>query len=170
VGIALIGLLAATPASSQKGGFELGVGAGLMRLGDKLGGDTGLSLDLRVGYFLTTRFEVELQGTQASAAVEGGFRAYTLNAVYHFLDPAGFVPYVLIGAGTADVERDGFLTERVDDDAGALRAAIGGRFRLGDHKRSYFRVELWALEEDSFGADSTHLGLTCAFSWRFGAD
>lgn len=47
VGVALIGLLAAAPASSQKGGFELGVGACLMSLGDKLGGDTGLSLDVQ---------------------------------------------------------------------------------------------------------------------------
>ncbi len=46
--------------------------------------------------------------------------------------------------------------------------AIGGRFRMGAGQRSSIRVELGALNEDSFGDDSTHVSLTCSFGWRFG--
>ncbi len=168
MGVALVGLLAATPAISQKGDFEIGAGAGLTGLDDKLGGDSGLSLDLRAGYFLTDRFEIEIQNARASSILEGSFNAITLNAVYHFERPGRFVPYVLLGAGTVEVELDEFPDERISDDGNALRAAVGGRFKLGAEQRSSIRVELGALNEDSFGDDSTHVSLTCSFGWRFG--
>lgn len=169
MGIALLLLLTATPATAQKGGFEIGVGAGLTELDNKLGGDMGLSLDLRAGYFVTDRFELEVQSTQASTILEGSFDAYTLNAVYHFGEMEGNTPYILIGAGTADTELDGPLFGlSPQDDGTALRAAAGVRSWLGEQDRASVRLEISALFEDSFGRDSTHLSLTCNFGWRFG--
>lgn len=166
--IALLLLLAATPATAQKGSFEIGVGAGLTDLGNKLGDDMGLSLDLRAGYFVTDRFELEVQNTQASTILEGAFTANTLNAVYHFGDMEGHTSYVLIGAGTADAELDDLFSQSPEDDGTALRAAVGARSWLGEQNRASVRLEISALFEDSFGQDSTHISLTCNFGWRFG--
>ncbi|MEM9553504.1 MAG: outer membrane beta-barrel protein [Acidobacteriota bacterium] len=168
VGLALI-LLTAVSASAQRGSFELTAGAGSMSLDDKLGDDSGLALDLRVGYFVTDRVEIEIQRSSASSILEGSFDATTLNAVYHFESSRLIVPYVVGGVGLVYVEIDDQLFgPPLDDDGTALRAAIGGRIRLGDSQRASLRVELTALHEDTFDEDSTHLGLTTSFAWRFG--
>lgn len=165
---ALIGVVASLPAAAQQGDFEVGAGLGFMELDDKLGGDSGLSADLRIGYFVTDRFQLEIQNTRASSILSGSFDALTLNAIYHWDRKTRIVPYVLVGAGRADVDLDDFFGERPDDDGTALRAAVGARFWLGSKERASLRVEFGALNEDSFGEDSTHLGLTSSFSWRFG--
>lgn len=166
--MALFGLLAAAPATAQEGSLEIGLGGGLIDLDEKLGGDSGLALDLRAGYFVTDRFEMEIQSVHASSILEGSFRAHTLNALYHFSDRKGLVPYVLIGAGTADVELDCFFCPPVEDEGTALRAAAGGRFWLGERQRAAVRTELSALNEDAYGDNATHVGCTVVFSWRFG--
>jgi hypothetical protein len=102
----ILAFVATPPALAQKGSFELSLGAGLTTLDDKLGGDTGGSLDFRVGYFVTDWLVLELQSAHASTILEGSFSAHTLNAVYHFEVEGDFVPYVLVGAGTADVEEE----------------------------------------------------------------
>ena len=170
----LLGLLLATPGLAQKGGFELAAGGGLMKLDNKLGGDTGGLLDLRAGYFVTDRFEIEVQSTQASSILEGSFDALTLNALYHFEIEGDFIPYVLVGAGTADTELDRPIfgagdSRDFEDDGTALRVAVGGRFWFGDRYRPSIRLELSILNEDSFDNDATHAGISCVFGWRFGA-
>lgn len=169
LGLVILTLLATTPAFAQKGAFEIGLGGGLMVLDDKLGGDTGLSLDLRAGYFFTDRFEIELQRNYASSVVEGAFTSDTLNAVYHFPTEESLVPYVLVGAGVADVELDALFVNSQHDEATALRAAVGGRFGKSRWKRTTVRAELSALTEDSFGEDSVHVGVTVAVSVRLGS-
>ncbi|MEO1087117.1 MAG: hypothetical protein AAFY88_23015, partial [Acidobacteriota bacterium] len=78
--VALLGILGgpSTAAAQQRGDFEIGGGPGVLDLDDKLGGDTGLALDARVGYFLTNRFQLEVQHTTASSVLDGSFRATTL--------------------------------------------------------------------------------------------
>ena len=169
MGIALLALLAATPAAAQKGGFDIGVGLGLVTLDDKLGNDTGSDLALRVGYFVTDRFELELRSSEAYSIVGGGFSAHTLSTVYHFAQMDGVVPFVLLGAGMADAEVDGIFREPIGDEGTALRAAFGTRFRFGEEKRASVRVELSFLNEDSFDEGATHAALTATTSWRLGA-
>ncbi len=173
IGIAALVLIFAAPGFAQKGTFEVAAGVGLMKLDDKLGGDTGGALDLRVGYFLSDRFELEAQYLQASTIVEGSFDALTLNALYHFETAGDFVPYLLFGAGQADTELDRPLfssepSSSYADDGVAFRAGVGGRFWLGEHSRSSIRIELSAMNEDSFGDDATHVGFTGVFGWRLG--
>jgi opacity protein-like surface antigen len=168
LGLVILTLLATTPALAQKGAFEIGLGGGLTVLDDKLGGDTGLSFDLRAGYFLTDRFEIEIQNFYASSIVEGAFSSYTLNAVYHFEAEEGPVPYILAGVGTADVELDALFVEGISEESTALRAAVGGRFGRNRWQRTSIRAELSALNEDSFDSNSTHVGATIVISWFFG--
>ena len=168
LGIALFALLAAAPASAQKGSFELGLGAGLTTLDNKLGGDTGGSLDFRIGYFVTDLFAIELQSAHASTILEGSFSAHTLNAVYHFDVEGDFVPYVLVGAGTADAQVDALFVAPIEDDGSAVRVAVGGRFEIGQPGGALSRAEISALNEDSFGDDATHLTFSVLFGWNFG--
>ena len=161
-------LCIAAPASAQRGDFEIGAGLGFAHLDDKLGGDGGLTAELRVGYFVTDRFQLEIQNSRASSIFDGSFDALTLNALYHWDRKTRIVPYVLVGLGRADVTLDKVPGAQQEDDATALRAAIGARFWLGSKERASLRLELGALNEDSFGDDSTHLGFSSVFSWRFG--
>ena len=165
---ALACLFIAAPASAQKGDFEIGAGIGLIELDDKLGGDGGLTADLRIGYFVTDRFQLEVQNSRASSIFDGSFDALTLNALYHWDRKTRIVPYVLVGLGRADVTLDKVPGAQQEDDATAFRAAIGARFWLGSKERASLRLELGALNEDSFDDDSTHLGISSVFSWRFG--
>ena len=164
----ILAFVATPPALAQKGSFELSLGAGLTALDDKLGGDTGGSLDLRLGLFVTDRVEIELQSAHASSIPGGSFSAHTLNAVYHFEAEGDFVPYVLVGAGTADVEEDTpFFVPSSKDEGTALRAAFGGRFEIGQPGGAFCRAELSALNEDSFDEDATHGAISVLFGWNF---
>lgn len=162
-------LVATPPASAKEGEFELSIGAGLTALDDKLGGDTGGSLDLRLGYFVTDRFALELQSVHASSVVDGAFTAHTLNALYHFDVEGDFVPYVLAGVGQAEVEIDELFVPSIEDDSTALRAAIGARFEIGQTGGWFSRVEISALHEDSFDEDATHVSIGILFGWNFGS-
>ena len=169
VGTLIVALAAASPALAQKGSFELGLGAGLTILDDKLGGDTGLSGDFRAGYYFTDRFEVEVQHTYASSVVDGAFTSDTLNAVYYFPNDEGSLPYLLVGAGIADVELDALFVDSETDEGTAIRAAAGIRFGRDAWQRAFFRAELSALAEDSFDENSTHLSAMVLFGWNFGS-
>ena len=166
--ILIVTLVTAPPALAQKGSFELGAGIGLTSLDEKLGGDSGASLDLRAGYFVTDRFEIEIQSAYASSIVEGSFSAYTLNAVYHFDVEGDFVPYLLAGVGEAQASIDRLFAPSIEDDGTALRAAIGGRFEIGQPGGMFSRAEISGLSEDSFDDDATHIGITLLFGWNFG--
>jgi opacity protein-like surface antigen len=166
--ISIVTLVTASPVLAQKGSFELGAGIGLTSLDDKLGGDSGASLDLRAGYFVTDRFEIEIQSAYASSIVEGSFKAYTLNALYHFDVEGDFVPYLLAGVGEAQASIDHLFAPSIEDNGTALRGAIGGRFEIGQPGGVFSRMELSALNEDSFDEDETHIGITLLFGWNFG--
>ena len=121
-----------------------------------------------LGYFVSDRVEIELQSAHASSILEGSFSAHTLNALYHFEAEGNFVPYVLVGAGTADVEEDTpFFAPSSKDEGTALRAAFGGRFDFGQTGGAFSRVEISALNEDSFGEDATHSTIIVLFGWNF---
>ena len=164
----LLGSTLASSASAQKGSFEVGAGLGLLRLDDNLGGDSGTGLDLRLGYHLTDRFEIQLQSLGASSILDGSFRTTTLNVVYNVSPARRFVPYGILGFGRAEVELDPLRSDPVEDDGTALRAAIGGRFHIGPGDRAFVRLELGTLHERTFDRSSTHWGLTGVVSWRFG--
>jgi len=164
----ILAFVAAPSALAQKGSFELSLGAGLTTLDDKLGGDTGGSLDFRVGYFVNDRLEIELQSAHATSIVDGSFSAHTLNAVYHFEAEGDFLPYVLVGAGIADVREDTPLFAASPEDEGtALRAAFGGRFDIRQTGGAFSSVEISALNEDSFDEDATHIAISVLFGWNF---
>ena len=75
---------------------------------------------------------------------------------------------MLVGAGTADVEEDTPLFVPSPEDEGtALRAAFGGRFDIGQTGGAFSRVEVSALNEDSFDEDATHIALSILFGWNF---
>ncbi|MEM9598255.1 MAG: DUF6326 family protein [Acidobacteriota bacterium] len=172
--LALMALAAATPsAAQQKGQFEIGLGIAALELDDKLGGDTGLGLEVRFGYSVTDRFQIELQHSSASSILDGSFRATSLNGLFFFGEARRkVIPYALLGVGRADARLDDVLrfgdAEASTDDATALRAALGARLSLGADKRTSMRLELTALREDAFGDDATHLGLSSTFLWRLG--
>ena len=162
IAILLAALMSASPAIAQKGSFDIAAGVGLTTLDDKLGGDSGASFDLRAGYFVTDRFEIEIQSAHASSILEGSFSAHTLNAVYYFDTEGDFAPYI------ADAESDRLFTAGIEDAGTALRAALGGRFEIGQPGGAFSRAEISVLSEDSFDDDATHTGITLLFGWNFG--
>ena len=165
----LLAFLATPSAFAQQGSFELALGASLASLDNKLGGDTGAGVDFRIGYFVTDRLELEIQSAYASSILEGSFAAHTLNVVYHFEVEGDSLPYVLVGAGTADVQLDALFVAPIEDDGTALRAAVGGRFEIGQLGRSFARAEISALSEDSFNEDATHFSISVLWGWNFGS-
>lgn len=169
--LALLLMLAAVPAArAQAGGFEIGVGIGAMEFDDNLGGENELRVDVRGGYFFTDRFELEGQLIRATSIFDLTLTAYMVNGVFRLGSSERVVPYLLVGAGTANVELSGGpFGVSVDDDGTALQVGLGTRFYFGDSGRGSFRLELSALNEDSFDQDSTSFSLTGGVSWRFGA-
>ncbi len=172
--LALLSLTATPPVAAQeKGHFEIGLGLAALELDSKLGGDTGLGSEGRVGYFVTDRFQLEIQHTSASAILDGSFQVTTLNGLYYFgSNQRSFSPYGLLGVGRAEVRLDdviGFgVAGDATDDTLAFRAALGARVALGTSDRTSLRLEATALKEEAFGDDATHIGLSSTFFWHLG--
>ena len=166
----LLTLILSPAALAQKGGVEIGGDAGILEFDDELGGEQEFRGDFRAGYFFTDRLELEGQYLHATSIFDLALTAYMVNGVYHFRSAdAGVVPYVLAGVGSADVEvTPFFLGPVISDNGTALQAALGVRFYVGDEHRGSWRLEVSALNEDTFDEDSTHLSLVGGFSWRFG--
>ncbi|MEM7587816.1 MAG: outer membrane beta-barrel protein [Acidobacteriota bacterium] len=159
----------ASASAQQRGSFEIGLGIAALELDDKLGGDTGLGMEGRLGYFVTERFQLEIQHSSASAILDGSFQATTLNGLFDFgRDRRFFSPYVLLGVGRAEVRLDRVIAGDATDDALALRAALGVRLDLGANDRTSLRLEVTGLREEAFGSAATHVGLSSTFFWRFG--
>ena len=164
----LLLLVSAPAAWAQAGSFEFGVGGGVTELDDNVGGEREFRAEVRGGYFITDHFQLEGQLLRVTSVFDLSLTAYMINGVFHFGTDQGIVPYVLVGAGVADLGFSGFpFNSSVDDQGTALQAAVGTRFFLGDTGRSV-RLELSTLREDSFDEDSNYLSFTAGFNWRFG--
>lgn len=162
-------LAAATPAAwGQAGSFELGINGGLIEFDDNVGGEREFRFDVRGGYFFNDHFQLEGQAIRATSIFDLDLEVFMVNAVFHFGGNERFTPYALVGAGIANLEfSQGFFRRSVDDSGTALQAALGARFYVGNGGNS-IRIEVSALNEETFDDDATNISLTGGFSWRFG--
>jgi opacity protein-like surface antigen len=159
-----------TPAGIGAGNWEVGFGLGLTEFDSELTDESGEYLDVRGGYFLTDRFQLEGQVSDGSTDedfVDIALTSLFANAVFNFRPGKEVVPYVLVGAGSTTLEIEAFGT--VDDEASAFQAAVGSRFFVGSRKKMAIRVELNAISEDTFDERSTHFNLAAGLTWRIGA-
>jgi len=168
------GLLLAVPTATAgigEGNWEVGFGLGVTEFDSELTDDSGSYLDVRGGYFLTDRFQLEGQASDASSDedfVDISITTLFANAVFNFRSGQEVVPYVLVGAGSTTLEVEGFGT--AEDDASAVQVAAGSRFFVGSRKKMAIRVELNAISEDTFDERSTHFNLAVGLTWRIGAE
>lgn len=165
--LALVLGLALLPATASAGDFELGFGFANVEFDDNIGGDSDFGFDLRAGYFLTERFELELEYMSATAIFDADLTTVTLNAVFNFKTGGSFVPYVLVGAGQAHLGRGSLFGSSFGDDGTAYKAGVGARLYFGRSKHASFRLELAALGEDTFDESSNHGILFAGLGWKF---
>ena len=163
--------LADLSATNGELGFDIGYGKFDSDVSDK----GAARFNFRGGYCFTKLFELEGEGV-GMGSEDTGFPDVTtslgvdfVNAVFNF-HPANreIVPYVLAGVGYATLSVDLDPGPDADDSGLAWQIAGGSRFFFGDKHRVAVRVELSAIEEDTFDQSSTHVSLTGGFTWRIG--
>lgn len=169
--IALVPFLS-TPAEAQllqKGDFELGFGVGTTWFDDAYTEeDADYRAEVRGGYFLTDRFELELEAARSVGVLDLNLDTYFLNAVVNF--PVGrAVPYFLVGGGIAEIDETILFSDAgFSADGAAYQAAIGSRFFFGEDSRVAARFELSSTFEDLLEDTNHHVSLTAGLLWRLG--
>lgn len=166
-------LAAAVPSQAQAGSWELGFGLGATRFDSNLDQDheTEIREELRGGYFLTDRFELEAQVSRADAALGATFDAAMLNAVFNFEGRGSAVPYILAGVGAARIEDVPFSFEEkegIEEQGLAVQAGIGTRLFFGASRRVAARLEASVLSEELLEDRGEHLSVTAGLVWRIG--
>ena len=159
--------LISPPAAAE--GWEVGFGIGGVDIDDNLQGDSDYIADVRFGYFLTDRFEVEGQALRAPNVFDVRLTAFLVNAVYNFRPDRATIPYLLVGIGTIDVKGGPLYQGSTSDDGFAYQLGVGSRFLVGSGKRFALRLEVSALGEETFGESSVHPRFSGGMTWRFGA-
>ena len=173
---AFIAALAAAPAYAQidAGDWEVGFGAGGTELDSDLSDDSGFHGEIRGGYFFTDLFELEAQVQRSDAYLDSKIDAATLNAVFNFNTAGRAVPYVLIGAGAAqldDFDWDFLPGEGTDPDPDngeglAWQAALGTRLFFRQDGTVAARLEVSSLWEDTLDETHRHTSYTAGLVWR----
>jgi len=153
-----------------KGDVELGLDAGGSKFDSDFDNDTNARGALRVGYFFTDNFEMELEVARTDLNIlESDLNTYTLNAAWNFQNGSHFVPYVQFGAGLAEYEFDEFLgTNQIDDSGLALKAAVGTRVFFGEFDRVALRLEAGVQNVDLLDDTETSINFGAGVVFRFG--
>lgn len=169
-----ISILSLTPAQAQlqAGDWELGFGLGATRFDSDAGDEEEeLRSEIRGGYFLSDRFEIEAQVSRADALFGSTLDAAMVNGVFNFGPYAAAVPYVLAGVGGARIQDAPYLweegAEEVDEEGLAVQAGIGTRIFFGS-SRVAARLEASILSEELLDERDEHLSLTAGLVWRIG--
>lgn len=173
--VALLALTVPALAGIDEGNGELGFDYGNTDYDSNTGMDSGDSLSLRGGYFMTKMFEIEGQYITADdetsvlgTSVETDMDLLMVNGVFNFHPREQITPYFRVGLGRANLEiRSPILN--VDDSSMAYQFGGGSRFFFGKEKRAAIRVDLSFVNEDTFDESSTHTTLSGGFSWRLGS-
>jgi len=166
---ALLSLSIPAGAQSKAGDFEAGFDIGSVRFDSAVKGRDREQLHggVRGGWFLTDSFELEGQISRSNAPLDATLDAAFVNAVWSFRPAARISPYVLVGAGAAQLDEDALFEERSRHDGSAYHAAIGGRFSFGDGRLAA-RIELSRIVEETLDDAHHHDILTGGLTWRFG--
>ena len=175
-----LALSAAPPvaAGMGKGNGEIGFDFGVTDLDTDYHHDDAAGVTIRGGHFLTDAVEIEGQlGAYASTDLvwsDVTLRTLMVDAVFNFRPNTSVMPYVLVGAGVANVEYDDWFDllpgPSVDDDSAAFQAGGGSRFFFGKAKKVAVRLDLTFLKEETFDRSSTHARFTVGFTWRLGGE
>ncbi len=157
------------PVTAEAGEFALGFDVGYTDFDSEVADDTDLRADFRISYFFNDLFELEGELVRATAILDTELEAFLLNGVFNFGTDKPFVPYVLVGFGSARLGYTHWFSESVDDSGLAYQAAIGGRYYFGSDQDFGLRVELSALSEDTFDESKLHPSLVAGLTWKFGS-
>ncbi len=162
-------------AQAQAGSWEAGFGLGGTTLDSELSDDTGARVEVRGGYFFTDLFELEAQVQRSDAYFDSTIDTATLNAVFNFNTTGRAVPYVLVGAGAAQLDDfdwdflPGGNGEDDDPDGGeglAYQAALGTRLFFRENGTVAARLEVSSLWEDTLDETHRHTSYTAGLVWR----
>jgi opacity protein-like surface antigen len=169
--VAVLSLLAAAAPSAADigaGNGEIGFDVGFTEFDSNTSDDTGTRGAVRGGYHFTDLFQLEGQVAVMNAddGVDVQLTTVMVDAVFNFHPSPNVVPYVLVGAGTANLDLEIFGIS-IDDDSTAYQAALGTRFFPGSGPLA-IRLEASALWEDTFDVDSTHYSAVVGLTWRLG--
>lgn len=168
-------LLGAVPTSAQMeaGNWEIGFGFGGTQLDSELVDDSGTELhsEGRGGYFFTDMFELEAQLQRSGTALDSTLESAMVNAVFNFDTAGRAVPYVLIGAGGAQLEDynwDFLSADDTDRDGEGLayQAALGTRLFFRENGTVAARFEVSSLWEDTLDETHRHTSYTAGLLWR----
>ena len=156
----------------RPGSWELGFAVGSANIDSN---DEDFDLDfraeLRGGYQVGDRFQIEVQLLRADALFDAELNAAMLNGVVRLGPRRTFEPYLLFGLGTYDLEDFTIFgtAPEVSEDGLAYQIGLGSRIYLGDEERMALRLEvssLW-LDFDVLNQDR-FTSLTGGLSWNFG--
>ncbi|MCP4654883.1 MAG: porin family protein [bacterium] len=167
VPILTLAFMTATPV--EAGEFALGFDVGYTDFDSEVASDSDFRADFRASYFFNDKFELEGQFLRATAILDTELTVYCLNGVFNFRTDTAFVPYVLVGVGTANLASSPLFGISVDDDGVAYQGAIGVRYYFGSAQSFGLRGELSALSEDTFDESSTHTSLVAGLTWKLGS-
>lgn len=168
-----IALLSTAPARAQlqAGDWELGFGLGATRFDTGSGEEEERRSEIRGGYFLTDRFELEAQVSRADALFDATLDTAMVNVVFNFGPHGPAIPYVLAGVGGARIQDAPFFweegAEEVDEEGLAVQAGLGTRIFFGS-SRVAARLEASILSEELLDERREHLSLTAGLLWRIG--
>lgn len=169
--ITLLSGAAAQAQQLQAGDWEVGFGLGATRFDTGSGEEEERRSEIRGGYFLTDRFEIEAQVARADALFDATLDSAMVNAVFNFGPHGVAVPYVLAGVGGARIQDAPFFweegAEEVDEEGLAVQAGLGTRLFFGS-SRVAARLEASILSEELLDERREHLSLTAGLLWRIG--
>jgi hypothetical protein len=165
----LLGTSLLAPGIAAKGKGEIGFDLGWADLDDELGGGSELAT-IRGGYHATDRFMLEgqVEGIFPDCEVSGecaDLLVIYVNGQYKFRPDKSVEPYILLGAGWADIEDD--YNPFVEDPfKGQLvvQVGAGSRFYFGKKKNAAVRLEVTG----AFFEDTSNANAQVGLLWRFG--
>lgn len=131
---AVFGLTATAEAGQRQGAFSVSPSIGYHAFDSNQKLDDAAAFGLSLGYNLTSRWAVELDGrfTSTETDLKSGEGSnvdvdvwnYSLNALYHFKPEGPFVPYLTGGFGNSVYLADGYK----DDEDFHLNAGVGAKY------------------------------------------
>ncbi len=171
-GAAIVALAFVTPlqaASAERAG-EVGFDVGRTNFASNVADKSAAAVGVRGGYHFNNWFQLEGQLASSTADEQGAdatLNTLFVNGVFNFKARPTIRPYVLVGAGRANLEFDLGPTS-VDDNGDAFQVAAGSKFAFGQDSRMSARVEASRLRERTFDASSYYTNVMAGLTWKLG--
>lgn len=154
-------------AEAKEGDVALGFDVGGTSFDEELADETEVRFSIRGRYMVTDRFGLELEGSRTSNGLSPSLDTLVLQAYIPFDTGSRFTPFVVAGAGYAELERGGLFGD--ERHTGAVTQVGGGVIiGLGDSNRVGLRLEGGALAEELEEDVRVHSRVLVGLQFRLG--